>query len=83
MVIENCTRCLSLDRMNVKALFRRGQAYESLKEWEKAADDYKEARSLAPNDPAVQAKIGFVENLEKQFEQQQKKLAHNLQKMFK
>ncbi len=83
MAVDNCCKCLEIDGKNVKALFRRGQAYESLGEVDNAAQDYQDAATLAPNDVGVQKKMEFVHNVAIQAEISQKKLAENLKKMFK
>ena len=83
MVIQNCTHCLAIDKSNVKAAFRRGQAYELLKEMDKACGDYKMAAEMAPGDLAIQKKLIFVEDLKRQDEISKKMMATNLQKMFK
>ncbi len=83
MVVENCTKCLKIDRNNVKALFRRGQAYESLGEADRAVRDYREAALLAPGDLSIQKKMEFVQCVAKQDEISQKKLAQNLKNMFR
>lgn len=46
--ISLCSKVLQKDENNVKALYRRGVAYGSLKNIEKAADDLRQAVSLEP-----------------------------------
>lgn len=48
-----CTKVLNKDRNNVKALYRRGIAYGSMKDNEKAVADLKAALTLEPNDHTV------------------------------
>ena len=48
-VIENSNKVLEIDSNNVKAYFRRGQAYGELDEWEQAKTDLKKVFDLDPN----------------------------------
>ena len=82
LAIKNCSHCLSIDHTSVKALFRRGQAYANLKDYEKASIDYQNAEQLAPNDTDIKKKISALKELERQYKVSQKQYAQNLQKMF-
>lgn len=48
-----CTKVLNKDKNNVKALYRRGVAYGSMKDIEKAVVDLKAALTLEPNNHIV------------------------------
>ncbi|XP_019699067.1 70 kDa peptidyl-prolyl isomerase isoform X1 [Harpegnathos saltator] len=48
-----CTKVLNKDKNNVKALYRRGVAYGSMKDNEKAVADLKVALTLEPNNHTV------------------------------
>lgn len=61
-----CTKVLELDPLNVKALFRRSQAYLKTSELEKAEADIKKALAIDPNNREV--KLGFKELKDKQRE---------------
>ncbi|KAL9361277.1 hypothetical protein Peur_044062 [Populus x canadensis] len=61
-----CTKVLELDPLNVKALFRRSQAYLKTSELEKADADIKKALAIDPNNREV--KLGFKELKDKQRE---------------
>ena len=52
-VIRNCNDAILIESNNAKALFRRAQAYEAKKEWEKAIADLKLAQIAAPEDAAI------------------------------
>jgi tetratricopeptide (TPR) repeat protein len=53
-VFRNCEDALSIDPVNVKALFRRSSAYEGKKEWEKALADLKKCQEInVKEDPMV------------------------------
>ncbi|KAJ6332214.1 hypothetical protein OIU76_010576 [Salix suchowensis] len=61
-----CTKVLELDPLNVKALFRRSQAYLKTSELEKAEADIKKALAIDPNNREV--KLEYMELKEKQRE---------------
>ncbi|KAA8588632.1 hypothetical protein FQN60_009977, partial [Etheostoma spectabile] len=48
--LESCNEALELDQANTKALFRRAQAWQGLKENSKAMIDLKKAQGIAPED---------------------------------
>ncbi|CCW59637.1 unnamed protein product [Phytomonas sp. EM1] len=56
-VINNCTNALELSPNHPKALFRRGQAYLSMKDFDAAVKDLEMARELSKDDPAVVAEL--------------------------
>ncbi|XP_061580800.1 peptidyl-prolyl cis-trans isomerase D [Cololabis saira] len=51
--LDSCTEALELNEANTKALFRRAQAWQGLKEFEKALVDLKKAQVIAPEDKAI------------------------------
>lgn len=61
-----CTKVLEVDPMNVKALFRRSQAYLRTSELEKAEADIKQALTIDPNNREV--KLEYKELKDKQRE---------------
>ncbi|KAL7197754.1 hypothetical protein ACSBR2_020308 [Camellia fascicularis] len=61
-----CTKVLEVDPMNVKALFRRSQAYRRTSELEKAEADIKRALTIDPNNREV--KLEYKELKDKQRE---------------
>ena len=48
-VVTDCSKTLEIQPTNVKALIRRGQAYESIGKWALALDDMNAAFRLEPN----------------------------------
>eukprot|EP01050_Picozoa_sp_SAG11_P033681 SAG11_NODE_11551_length_753_cov_0.859327_1_plen_159_part_10 len=52
-VVVDCTQVISLEYNNVKALFRRGQAYSEMKQLNQAKSDLLAAAKLAPRDKAI------------------------------
>ena len=70
MVLINCTKCLELDQQkNVKALFRRAQAYTYLNDWEEAITDLKLAISIDSTNEELKQHLTKVETLKKKFNQ--------------
>uniref|UniRef100_A0A6B2L8Q0 peptidylprolyl isomerase n=1 Tax=Arcella intermedia TaxID=1963864 RepID=A0A6B2L8Q0_9EUKA len=51
--VENCKQALDIEPDNAKALFRRGQAYFELKEFELARDDLTKADKLTPGNKQI------------------------------
>lgn len=56
-VAQNCTKVLAMLPTNIKALFRRGQAFVVLNEFEKAREDLEKALTLDPQNKAVQEQL--------------------------
>eukprot|EP00798_Chlamydomonas_sp_ICE-L_P001546 gene1546-32926_t len=55
-VIE-CDQVLAADQENLKALYRRGQAYLHSKQWQAAVSDLERAYNLSASDPVQQKMI--------------------------
>ncbi|KAM6923534.1 peptidyl-prolyl cis-trans isomerase D [Xenentodon cancila] len=51
--LDSCSEALELNEANTKALFRRAQAWQGLKEFDKALADLKKAQEIAPEDKAI------------------------------
>ncbi|XP_047209517.1 peptidyl-prolyl cis-trans isomerase D isoform X1 [Girardinichthys multiradiatus] len=51
--LGSCDEALELNQENTKALFRRAQAWQGLKEYDKALGDLKKAQEIAPEDKAI------------------------------
>jgi tetratricopeptide (TPR) repeat protein len=60
--IEHSTAALDISPENAKALFRRGQAQNQLKEFDQAVADLKRALALTNGDAGVQAELTFAES---------------------
>jgi tetratricopeptide (TPR) repeat protein len=52
-VVDDCTAALKINANHVKALVRRGQAYENMEKWDDALKDYDLANILAPGTEAA------------------------------
>lgn len=55
LCIEDCTKVIDLDKGNVKAYYRRGQAHLAILEYNKALNDFKAAYRLDGKDKNVKA----------------------------
>lgn len=62
--IDSCLEALELDPSNTKALYRRAQGWQGLKEYDQALADLKKAQEIAPEDKGKLAvftvKVHFV-----------------------
>ena len=65
-VIENCTKALTIDPENVKGMFRRGQAYLCVSDYESAREDFTLALSLEPNNRAIKEQVRLLESKERE-----------------
>ncbi|KAL6076241.1 adenyl-nucleotide exchange factor sse1 [Balamuthia mandrillaris] len=72
--VHNCTKALELNEKNAKALFRRGQSFAELKQWDKAKEDLQAASALEPNDAAIKKELARVNKAIQIQVQQQKKV---------
>ncbi|KAM5191336.1 peptidyl-prolyl cis-trans isomerase D [Mantella aurantiaca] len=55
--IESCNEALEIDPSNTKALYRRAQGWQGLKDYEQALEDLKKAHELTPEDKAISSEI--------------------------
>ena len=53
--VDSCLEALEIDPSNTKALYRRAQGWQGLKEYVQALFDFKKAQEIAPEDKAIQA----------------------------
>ncbi|XP_024944752.1 peptidyl-prolyl cis-trans isomerase D isoform X2 [Cephus cinctus] len=58
-----CNEVLQMDKSNSKALFRRGQAYMGLNEYNLGLEDLKRADRECPNNKDIQAEISKVQKI--------------------
>lgn len=56
-VIANCDLALGLDAKNEKGLFRRGQAFLAVKEFDKAKEDFESVLATDPNNKAAKNQL--------------------------
>ncbi|KAF3645270.1 Peptidyl-prolyl cis-trans isomerase FKBP65 [Capsicum annuum] len=69
-----CSKVIEYDPCNVKALFRRAQAYLRINELEKAEIDIKKALQVDPNNRDVKVMYKEVKNKQKQYAQHEVKI---------
>ncbi|KAM9041084.1 peptidyl-prolyl cis-trans isomerase D-like isoform 1-T1 [Megaptera novaeangliae] len=55
--VDSCLEALEIDPANTKALHRRAQGWQGLKEYDRALTDLKKAQEIAPEDKAIQAEL--------------------------
>ena len=75
----NCTNCLNIKPENVKALYRRAQAFTMLNDYDEAIQDLNTAGALEPNNSDIKQRLSLVENLQRNYKN---KMSANLKKMF-
>ncbi|TPX71669.1 hypothetical protein CcCBS67573_g06057 [Chytriomyces confervae] len=72
--IEACNSALELDPVNVKALFRMGQAHAGLAQFEKAEGVLKRALEISPKDTAIIHEIANLAAKEKELKNKEKQM---------
>ncbi|XP_029917656.1 peptidyl-prolyl cis-trans isomerase D [Myripristis murdjan] len=72
--LDSCNEALELNQANTKALFRRAQAWQGLKEYNKAMTDLKKAQELAPEDKAISNEMKRVQLKVKEEKEKEKKI---------
>ena len=74
-VLRNCNDALSIDKNNIKALYRRAQYYENKKEWNNSLNDLKLCTKLnkGAEDKAVLIAIDRIKNEIHKEKQKEKK----------
>lgn len=76
--IEKCDKCLALDGVNVKALFRRAKANHARGDWELAKPDLVKALQIDPANGDVQRELAAVQEKERAQAQRDKARYGNL-----
>ncbi|KAL9953980.1 hypothetical protein ACROYT_G041465 [Oculina patagonica] len=69
-----CNEALKLQPQNAKALFRRGQSYFHMKDFEKAERDLKAAEELEPKDSSIKKMLALLEVELKKIREKEKKI---------
>ncbi|XP_077588955.1 peptidyl-prolyl cis-trans isomerase D [Stigmatopora nigra] len=71
--MDSCNEAMELDKSNTKALFRRAQAWQGLKEFSQAMTDLKTAQGIAPEDKAISNEMKRVQlQVQKEKEREKK-----------
>lgn len=72
--MDSCNEALELDQANTKALFRRAQAWQGLKENGEAMIDLKKAQGIAPEDKAISNEMKRVQLKIQEEKEKEKKI---------
>jgi len=72
------TKVLEIDQNNVKALFRRGKAYSTAGDLDRASDDLQKVEKLDPTDKAVQHELALLKQRNKKQDQKAAKFYSNM-----
>ncbi|KAE8630050.1 hypothetical protein XENTR_v10000674 [Xenopus tropicalis] len=70
--IDSCNEALEIDPSHTKALYRRAQGWQGLKDYEQALEDLKKAHELSPDDKAVSGEILRVKQRIKEQKEKEK-----------
>jgi len=76
--IKQCDSALSIDGQNEKGLFRRGQAYVGIKEYELAKKDFQCVLELDGNNKAAKNQINACNNAIKAYNERERKTYRNM-----
>ncbi|TSV81522.1 Peptidyl-prolyl cis-trans isomerase D [Bagarius yarrelli] len=72
--VESCDEALELNQTHAKALFRRAQAWQGLREFNNAMSDLKKAQEVAPDDKAIANEMLKVKQKVKEEKEKEKKI---------
>ncbi|XP_077373155.1 peptidyl-prolyl cis-trans isomerase FKBP4 [Festucalex cinctus] len=79
--LEKCNKALELDESSEKALFRRGEALFSMKEFDKARDDFQRVVQLYPANKAAKSQMVLCQkHMKEQHEKDKRTYANMFQK---
>jgi len=70
--ISTCTTVLLIDENNVKALYRRGQAYRLNGDFQQAKADLVRALHIAPSSKEIRDELNLTKSDENEYLQKQK-----------
>lgn len=76
--VDDCNQVISLDEKNVKAYYRKAQAYTSMKDYDEAKTVLQEALKIAPNDKAIQGEMVRLKRLVKEQNDKEKQMYANM-----
>uniref|UniRef100_A0A3Q3W3F5 peptidylprolyl isomerase n=1 Tax=Mola mola TaxID=94237 RepID=A0A3Q3W3F5_MOLML len=80
--LENCEKALELDASNEKALFRRGEALCSMKEFDRARTDFQQVVQLYPANKAAKSQVVFCQKRIKEQHEKDKLIYANMFQKF-
>uniref|UniRef100_A0A8D0HP53 peptidylprolyl isomerase n=1 Tax=Sphenodon punctatus TaxID=8508 RepID=A0A8D0HP53_SPHPU len=76
--LENCNKALELDSSNEKGLFRRGEAYLAVNDFELARTDFQKVLRLYPSNKAAKAQLVICQQKMREQHEREKKLYANM-----
>ncbi|XP_061085163.1 peptidyl-prolyl cis-trans isomerase FKBP4 isoform X2 [Conger conger] len=82
LALESCNKALDLDDSSEKALFRRGEALFSMKEFERARADFQKVVQLYPANKAAKAQALLCQRHIKEQREKDKRLYANMFQKF-
>lgn len=80
--LENCNKALEQDKNNEKALFRRGEAYLGMNEYDSAKEDFHKVLNLYPSNKAAKAQLAVCQQKIRQHHERDKKTYANMFQRF-
>lgn len=80
--LENCDKALEMDAANEKALFRRGEALFSMKEFHRARDDFQRVTQLYPSNKAAKSQVMLCQKRIKEEHEKDKRIYANMFQKF-
>ncbi|XP_074050764.1 peptidyl-prolyl cis-trans isomerase FKBP4 [Macrotis lagotis] len=76
--VESCNKALELDNNNEKGLFRRGEAYLAMNDFELARDDFQKVLKLYPSNKAARTQLMLCQQRIREQHAREKKLYANM-----
>ncbi|XP_001366229.1 peptidyl-prolyl cis-trans isomerase FKBP4 [Monodelphis domestica] len=76
--VESCNKALELDNNNEKGLFRRGEAYLAVNDFELARDDFQKVLKLYPSNKAARTQLTVCQQRIREQHAREKKLYANM-----
>nr|XP_033807616.1 peptidyl-prolyl cis-trans isomerase FKBP4 isoform X1 [Geotrypetes seraphini] len=76
--LENCCKALEIDSNNEKGLFRRGEAYLSVNDFELARADFQKVLQLYPSNKAAKVQLAACQQKIKEQHEKEKKMYANM-----
>ncbi|XP_072109370.1 peptidyl-prolyl cis-trans isomerase FKBP5-like isoform X1 [Mobula birostris] len=80
--VESCDKALAIDRLNEKALYRRGEARLSVNEFDLAKADFQKVLQVNPENKAAKAQLVICQKRIKEHHEKNKKIYANMFQKF-
>lgn len=72
--VADCNKVLDVDDKNVKALYRKGQAYMNMKDFDQAMVGFQAAAKLEPNDKSIKNEMARLKKLMEEHRNKEKQI---------